>query len=293
MSQHEQGFDPTLGSLPPAPEIVALTPPVPPSSGHMQVGQRQATLASPPPPTGCRTCAATPTDTFTFREVAGGFFTWKMKTTEGTFCGPCAQSLGRAAQSRTATTGWFGFLAAVINLGVIPMNAVGLRRAAALPANPNSSSLDPGSSFFKRPGAFVMLAVFGLLGFVAVSAATDSTKTIDRMNVGECFADPGLGEITTVEELACDEPHELEVFHRGTLMGFSSFPAEDVMFDVTDAGCIEAFAGYVGTSYENSSFYFSVISPTSLSWRQGDRDYICLLTPASGSTVGSARDSGR
>ena len=57
-----------------------------------------------------------------------------------------------------------------------------------------------------------------------------------------------------------------------------------------DEQCSQAFATYVGVTYDKSKYYFLHLAPSAESWKeQGDRDVVCLLFQQGTTLTGSAQ----
>jgi ribosomal protein L40E len=119
------------------------------------------------------------------------------------------------------------------------------------------------------------------------------TISVENLQVGDCFDMSQAGEISTVEGRPCAQPHEFEVFH-AFLLQAATFPAEAEMYEQAEAGCRDAFDDYVGVSWGSSGLYFTQLTPTEASWRDGDRTVVCMLyDPADDQLTESARGSRR
>lgn len=139
----------------------------------------------------------------------------------------------------------------------------------------------------------VVTLVFGLAAvalFMWVRADGSSVKSI---TAGDCFVDPGLGEISRIETIDCAEPHAFEAFARVTLPD-GPYPGDfEVVVDAIQR-CIDHFVGYVGQPIEESDLFADAFVPTESVWDTGNREALCVLFQADDDfnpipRVGSAR----
>lgn len=112
---------------------------------------------------------------------------------------------------------------------------------------------------------------------------------------GDCVVAPTTiaTEVKDLNVVDCSKPHEQEVYALATYPLASgtektaAYPGEAVLKAFADGACLEAFAGYVGTDYRDSSLFFTYLLPSARSWQAGDdRDVTCFIT-----TTGSKRTS--
>ncbi len=130
-----------------------------------------------------------------------------------------------------------------------------------------------------------------ILVAAALTVGACTTSVFD-LEPGDCFGDPGSGNVESVDVVECSDEHRFEVYANLTvpddvgLAGANSYALE---------GCYEAFAPYVGTDFESSAYDFTWLEPTAESWDQrNDRTVNCMLFDfQSGTSTGSARGSGR
>jgi hypothetical protein len=159
----------------------------------------------------------------------------------------------------------------------------------------------------------VVCAIGALLAVVALLALDDgdddaeagnTTTTpagepvaVDRIDVGTCFndaGDVGAFDYTELAVVACDEPHDNEVYHLFDLEGGAAYPGDEQIAQLTRDGCLSAFEAYVGKPYTESVFAILPIPPSETSWDGGDREVVCAVYDTgrkelTGSVRGSAR----
>lgn len=120
-------------------------------------------------------------------------------------------------------------------------------------------------------------------------------ESVFSMEVGLCFDDEEEtgGEVSSVPDVPCEEPHDNEVFALIQYTG-ETFPGQDAMQAEAKDLCIGDFEAYVGLAYEESELEVYPLVPTPGSWDNGDREIICALyaldlSELTGSMKGSAR----
>lgn len=147
--------------------------------------------------------------------------------------------------------------------------------------------------------ATVALAGCSLLGQVTDGGNGGSTgdgegtdTSAFEIKVGDCLNDGDVsGEVESVPVVECTEPHDSEAY-ASIIMDDGDFPGADEVDTQAQDGCLAAFEGYVGTSYDNSKFEISYYYPTEATWANGDREILCVLYDPAGKSTGSASGSG-
>lgn len=126
---------------------------------------------------------------------------------------------------------------------------------------------------------------------VVLLAGCGGGTDVFSIPVGTCFDDQDDGEITSVPEVDCAEPHDNEVFALIDYTGSEEYPGSDQMSDIGTSLCEEQVAAYTGFELEGSELAVFSIYPTAESWADGDREVICALYNADLSKLtGSLRD---
>lgn len=164
-----------------------------------------------------------------------------------------------------------------------------------------------------KGGALLVAAL--LLALVAAAVAVflvlanqdDGTDYAD-LRVGNCVRDvsardTGAGggaerrSVTEVEVVACNEPHETEVYAVTNFPGGkgSPFPGDEAIGRFVSEFCQgPAFEQYVGKPRNLSSLIDDDIQPSDVSWKAGRRQVICMASdPAGKLLTGSVKGSGR
>jgi hypothetical protein len=151
------------------------------------------------------------------------------------------------------------------------------------PGGSTTTSIDPGSTTTTvDPGATTTTTVAG--GEPEVIAAGE-------VAIGDCVT-PIDGDLLVgdVEIVACDEPHEAEVYAHfevadGDLSDAAATPGYPGGAELTwyaQDECQQRFAEAVGESYWDSPHDLKVITPSFSTWDLGDRAITCLVVGADG-----------
>ncbi len=96
--------------------------------------------------------------------------------------------------------------------------------------------------------------------------------------IGKCVDRQG----SEFEERPCDEPHDFQVYSAFQYDEGLDFPGAGVVEQDAETFCIDAFEGFVGSSYESSIYFVTTLRPSQSSWRQGDQEIVCLLQAETG-----------
>lgn len=142
------------------------------------------------------------------------------------------------------------------------------------------------------PLALASLALAGVLtgcGAPAVDpGAVTAAGDVFTLAVGHCLDDAAAsGEVTSVPIVDCAAPHDSEVFARTEVAG-DEFPGADALDAELVAFCQgEAFTDFVGIPFPDSRYVTGGYYPTEASWARGDRELLCTIRAAEGTTTGS------
>ena len=136
------------------------------------------------------------------------------------------------------------------------------------------------------------VAVFGGVGAFEDETTRDSGGAIVEsggvgafaLRIGDCIHWPGdddTVEVTSVEGVPCEQPHDGEVYGRFDLdaAGFSPARVESEGAD----GCLDLWEPAIGTVWEEDpDLDISTMVPTAESWDAGDREVLCIVVPVDG-----------
>jgi hypothetical protein len=126
--------------------------------------------------------------------------------------------------------------------------------------------------------------VFVLLSFF------DNSKSVNDLNAGDCFQDPDADEVSSVDTVDCDEPHDYEVAGSVALQGDAGeYPSLDAIFEEAELRCFSLFVAYTGITDDDSPYFPSPFVPTREAWDDGDKTALCTVVSidASGNLVRS------
>ncbi len=121
-------------------------------------------------------------------------------------------------------------------------------------------------------GALIAIVIGGIL----LAGLFDSSRRADALRAGDCLAAPEDEQITDVDTVPCDEPHELEVIGTVTLQG-AEYPGDTNILGEGIAACEAIFEPYVGEPYEESRWFLNAFTPSAEGWEAGDRAATCLV----------------
>ena len=122
----------------------------------------------------------------------------------------------------------------------------------------------------------VWVAIFAVAIVLAVLSPTN-TVSARNVKVGDCFADiPSGNRVSWVNTISCDRPHVAEVAAVLT-MPDGSFPDDSVFSDYKQK-CRDSLGSYSSTAMQDANVDLAVMPPSQDSWKQGDRDMVCIAT---------------
>ncbi len=134
------------------------------------------------------------------------------------------------------------------------------------------------------------MSVVGVIA-LGIAVLAGCSKSAQEFEAGQCLN--GLLDASTqVESLpvvGCDKEHEGEVYavKKSSLESYNMIEVGDE----ADEYCLAEFKTYVGTDYQESTLFFTHLTPSSQSWSSGDRDIVCILMPAEDTVTGSLKGS--
>jgi hypothetical protein len=103
----------------------------------------------------------------------------------------------------------------------------------------------------------------------------DATRRASGIEAGDCYQEPE-DERAEVDAISCDGPHDNEAFAAYQLPD-GEYPGDRALLRDGVAGCLERFAGFVGIGYADSALDVDALTPTRLTWEDGDRKVVCVL----------------
>ncbi|MCP1412544.1 septum formation family protein [Paenarthrobacter sp. A20] len=155
-----------------------------------------------------------------------------------------------------------------------------------------------------RTAAVLAMASLALAGCSLISSGdakrdesgkpTESSKAdAFKVKMGDCIANPDSQEVVDVTIIPCDQSHDLEAFAL-TNIDASTFPGDTEVGTQAEEYCGAQFATFVGLPFEESALEVTFLHPTSDSWKNGDREIVCLIGGSAGSaTTGSLKGAAK
>jgi len=120
-----------------------------------------------------------------------------------------------------------------------------------------------------------------LITLLIVTAACSQTTSVFELNVGDCFKDPGGGNIAEVEVVFCEDTHDLEVFFIDEIEQVEEYPGRNYLADYSENICDNALATYTPPAgYLTADITSAYPSPQQ--WQDGERSVVCVVRIASG-----------
>ena len=125
-----------------------------------------------------------------------------------------------------------------------------------------------------------MLKMIAILGLVLALAVACGGGNVFDIEEGDCFNYEESEEITDVDFIECDDPHQREVYAVVSIAVAAGmpFPGSTRVEEVAWNLCLERFDEFVGLPYLDSLLDIESFFPTRGSWEDiDDREVICLL----------------
>ena len=179
-----------------------------------------------------------------------------------------------------------GFSVAALVLGILP--ALGGILAIVFGAIALSRIRRSGRRGRGFAIAGIVLGSLWLLGIVVavvISAAAEADRDAAgavvgagdvealELRVGDCAAEPPVGNTLTIRLVPCGEPHAAEVYAEFSLTG-NAFPGDDEVARFAGGGCRRRLTEVLGAGAGRYDLYY--LHPTRQTWRGGDRGVSCL-----------------
>lgn len=151
-----------------------------------------------------------------------------------------------------------------------------------------------------RPARRAALLTVVLLASAACSGSDHEATEVSifDLEVGDCMraAEEISSEVETVDKVACDTGHELELYSEVAFTtetgDAGEFPGDAALVTFADGICAEGFEEYVGVDYRDSSLYFTYLLPSARGWDQGpDTSVLCFVTTTGEQLTATVRGS--
>ena len=131
-----------------------------------------------PGPGECASCGCTPATPTQFKRQTGMLLMSRQWTERASYCKGCARDAFRRCQNWCLTQGWWGLIAAILNLGWLYANWNQMSRLATMPegsardpwvVTPRQQPSDGGKPLPLRPGVWVTVAFVLFIALTVVS----------------------------------------------------------------------------------------------------------------------------
>lgn len=120
---------------------------------------------------------------------------------------------------------------------------------------------------------------------VGASTPTPAVAAVEtsifQLAPGQCYDRPAADDLYAVEVVPCTVAHDLEAYALFQL-DEPSWPGDDRVHELADAGCREEFTAFTGAAPKDSDLGHTMYIPSSGSWSEGDRQVLCALQLNSG-----------
>ncbi|HLI54108.1 MAG TPA: septum formation family protein [Acidimicrobiales bacterium] len=112
------------------------------------------------------------------------------------------------------------------------------------------------------------------------SASRGVQLSVFHLKPGDCVVTPTAikAQLSKLTVVPCREPHTQEVYALVNDDAGSVYPGETSLQRFANAACLQRFAGYVGSDYQDSSLFFTYLLPSVRSWAAGDHTVDCVVT---------------
>lgn len=149
----------------------------------------------------------------------------------------------------------------------------------------------------RRAVAVLLAASFVLTVAACGGGDDDSTEQVPDarrraagIEVGDCYDEP-QDDRGDVQPISCDDPHDNEAYAAFQLSD-GDYPGDAAILADASARCLERFEGFVGVPYDSSGYDVDALTPTRLTWDDGDRKVVCILFLVNGEQMtGTAQGS--
>ncbi|HVW33197.1 MAG TPA: septum formation family protein [Acidimicrobiia bacterium] len=147
----------------------------------------------------------------------------------------------------------------------------------------------------------ILVAGIAMVGLVAAGCSSHDDKAaaaaLFHLRTGECITSPAgtagrTVEVKDVADVPCAGAHDGEVFAvlAHPAAAGAAYPGDEALTDYAASECVGRFAGYTGSSYDDSDLAVATVRPDHDSWTsKDDREIGCVLYQKGGRLTGSRR----
>jgi hypothetical protein len=153
-----------------------------------------------------------------------------------------------------------------------------------------------------RAAALLTVAVLASgCGWFGDSKSEKAAVSVFDVKPGQCFNPPSTvkSELSDLKAVPCDQPHTQESYASIPFANkdgseVSAYPGDAALKQFADAACAQAYTGYVGKDYLDSSYFFTYLLPSARGWEQHkDRNVLCFVTTTGQQLTSSVKNSKR
>jgi hypothetical protein len=113
---------------------------------------------------------------------------------------------------------------------------------------------------------------------------------VTGLEVGDCVGPLVDGDIAKVEVIPCVSPHYWEAYNKKYMTG-GDYPGDEVVATEAKDYCTAEYIPYVGAEYGHSNLVIKYFAPNEQTWKQGDREIVCLVGTETGGLTGTVKGS--
>lgn len=115
-------------------------------------------------------------------------------------------------------------------------------------------------------------------------------QEVERLSVGMCFDDASVEDtvkdansaidttVTNIPIVSCTEPHQNEIYYIYNLPDDEGYLETEASIKEMLQVCQNEFENLSSSSELDSSYQLSVLTPSSDSWQQGDKQVVCYVS---------------
>lgn len=131
----------------------------------------------------------------------------------------------------------------------------------------------------------IVVAVLGIAGVGAYASRND--VSVDKIEAGQCLAEPAEGLLTSVTKIDCEAPHEMEVYAVVDLeeAANESWPGTDAVEQRAINLCLGSVEAFIGQDFMASPYDITYITPVKEGWDDGDHEGVCAVVNFDGTQL--------
>ncbi len=139
----------------------------------------------------------------------------------------------------------------------------------------------------------IVVGLTAVLSLSALAGCSKSNSDPFQLKVGDCLPSADTtGLVKKVTTLPCNQAHTAEVYDSITVAKSTNFPGQTELERQAGA-CAASFKTFIGKPYDQSDLKITYFHPTAESWKQGDRQILCIVSVPTGTMKGTLKGSKR